>query len=108
MPSRDLSVPEVSSLAWSDATVHSLEWVNGNRDLRLSIVLGDGRSVALDYCWVDQLRIDLRFGQNENFPPLAWNARFEPARNGRHSTTIDFSQHGSISFEYESVMLDGV
>ena len=108
MPSRPLPISEAASLPWGDATVSSLVWVNGNRDLRLSVELGDGRSVELDFCWVDKLRVNLNFGQNENFPPLACCAQFEPARDGRHSTAIDFAQHGSISLEFETVLVDGI
>src|SRR5256885_7663248 len=102
MPSRALPISELKTLLCCDAALTSISWINGNRDLRMSISLGDGRSAVFDFCWVDKLRVDLAYPERENYPPQTWDVLFSAGRDARHGVLFDLAEHGSIALEFES------
>src|SRR5947207_15254895 len=108
MPSRPLPISELKALPWSDAVLNSISWTNANRDLRITVSLGDGRAAAFDFCWADKLRVDLAYPERENYPPMTWEVVSSAGRDARHGVLFDLAKHGSIALEFESATVDGI
>lgn len=88
---------------WCDVELRAMSWVEGGRDLLLSLRLPpsepeDRRNRLLRAHWATGLKANLSFVEKSGGYPLTWDVKFERIASKGWVVHFDFGGAGELSF----------